>query len=159
MGLPKPREFDRVHIYLNRSGKPRKETYNKGDYLGTLEEFKGNLEKFGEPDVVEIIPGWFQETLPKLRKMGRKLVFAFIDVDLYDSIITCLENLYPMLQEGCKLYTHEAHHLLTVKTFLDITVWRKLGESNPPKLVGALRGLGISKSCLGYIQKPKRSYR
>jgi len=155
MGLPEPKEYDKVQIYININGKSKKAFFKRGYFHGTLEEFKRNLERFGEPEVVEIIPGWFHETFPRLRESGRKIVLAFIDVDLYDSIICCIENIYPMLQEGCKLYTHEAHHLSTIRAFSNMEVWKKLGESKPPTLVGALKGLGISKHSLGYIQKPK----
>ena len=81
---------------------------------------------------------------------------VFIDVDLYDSILCCLENLYPILQEGCEFFTHEARSLFTIKAFSNKELWKKLGEEKPPRLVGALTGLGLTKPFLAYIIKPKK---
>lgn len=146
-GLPKPRDFDAVHIRTNG----RKDVYKEGDYQGTLEEVRANLNRFGEPDVVSLVPGWFHETLPTLRH--QKFVCIFIDVDLYDSIVCCLQNLWPALQPGCKLFTHEAPHELTVKAFTDQAFWRTNFGHTPPPFIGGGTGLGPRMCALGYIQK------
>jgi len=48
---------------------------------------------------VEIYPGWFHDTLPKLPH-DRAICLAHIDCDLYDSTVTCLEEIYPRLSPG-----------------------------------------------------------
>jgi len=100
-GLPEPEEHDRVHIYSN--GKI--ETYKKGDYAASIEEVEGNLHRLGEPESVELVKGWFHETLPKLR--NRRAILVFIDVDLQESVKCCLENLWPVLVKGCKFFIHK----------------------------------------------------
>jgi hypothetical protein len=146
-GLPEPEEHDKVHIHSN--GKI--ETYKKGDYAASIEEVEGNLRKFGEPESVELVKGWFHETLPKLR--NRRAILVFIDVDLQESIKCCLENLWPVLVKRCKFFTHEAHHIQTVKLIANKDFWKKLGEDKPPNFIGAVMELGESEPCLGYLQK------
>lgn len=141
-GLPKPKDFDASHVLQNGSV----HRYEEGDYKGTIQEVRSNLDRFGEPKYVELVAGWFEHTLPSLR--SRKFVFAFVDVDLYESIICCLENLYPSLQSGCKLFTDEARHMLTIKAFTDREWWRRRLGTEPPAYV-------LSKDiAYGYIEKP-----
>jgi hypothetical protein len=146
-GLPEPEEHDRVHVHSNGYV----EIYKKGDFASSIEEVKANLHKFGEPESVELVKGWFNETLPKLR--NRRAILVFIDVDLQESIKCCLENLWPILVKEGKFFTHEAHHTLTAKLLTDKNFWKNLGEVTPPKFIGALRGLGKLEPCLGYLQK------
>lgn len=146
-GLPKPSYIDKVHLHYNET----QEIYHKRDYLGTINEVKKNLENYGEPSVVKLIPGWFNATLPKLK--NKKIALVFIDVDLHHSMLTCIENLWPPLQRGCKFFTHEAHHLLTIKAFSDKTWWKKRFGIDPPEFKGAGKGLSRIEPCLGYIQK------
>ena len=146
-GLPEPSDTDKVHF--RSDGK--EEVYHKGDFLGTLNEVKKNLEDYGEPGVVKLVVGWFNETLPKMR--NKKFTLVFVDVDLYESIVTCIENLWPPLQTGCKFFTHEARHFLTIKAFSDKTFWRERFGINPPQFVGAGKGLSRLEPSLGYIQK------
>jgi len=146
-GLPEPRDFDAIHIC--RNGK--KYVFEEGDWLGTVEEVRSNLKCYGEPNLVSIVPGWFYETLPNLRH--RKFACIFIDVDLYDSIICCLQNLWPGLQVGCKLFMHEADCELTIKALTDCNFWETNFGIIPPKFNGAERGLRPSMRQLGYIEK------
>ena len=149
VGLPEPKPFDKIHVHCDGT----RETYQRGDYSASVDEVCANLEKYGEPDVVTLVPGWFQETLPLLKQ--KRFVLVFIDVDLYESIICCIENLWPVLQKGCRFFTHEAQSMLTVKAFQDMEFWKvRMGMNTPPIFVGAKRGLGITKKFLGYIRKP-----
>lgn len=146
-GLPEPKDHDKVHVHSN----DMIEAYKKGDYAASMEEVEANLRKFGEPEVVELVKGWFHETLPNLR--NRRAILVFIDVDLQESIKCCLENLWPILVKGGKFFTHESQHILTVELLTDKNFWKNLGEGVPPKFIGALRGLGKLEPCLGYLQK------
>lgn len=147
-GLPEPKDFDARHVHFNGTV----EIYRKGDWLSTPGEVQTNLEQFGESDVVELIAGNFRDTLPSLR--WRKFALVFIDVDLYESIVCCLENLWPMLQPGCKFFTHEAHHLLTVQAFTDKHFWQSKFGMEPAAFIGGGTGLGMLKPYLGYVEKP-----
>ncbi len=44
--------------------------------------------------------GWFQHTLPALREEIKPIALLRIDADWYESVKTCLENLYPNVVEG-----------------------------------------------------------
>src|SRR6185369_1813210 len=53
--------------------------YEKGDYMGTLEEVKSNISKYGAIECCEFVKGWFNESLPHL---DFPILLAFLDVDL-----------------------------------------------------------------------------
>ena len=78
--------------------------YKKGDFLGTLEEVKTNMEVFGRPENVEYIKGFFSESLPDF---DRKISLLWMDVDLYESATDVLENLYKHLSPGAVILSHE----------------------------------------------------
>ena len=59
-GLPEAKPGDR-HADTNIHT-----TYHAGKHLGTLDEVKQNIKKFGSIDSCEFIKGWFDETLPKI---------------------------------------------------------------------------------------------
>lgn len=84
------------------------------DKVGVIE----NLTKWGVfNDNVNLIDGWFQDTLP-LNDID-KIAVLRLDGDLYESTKVCLEHLYSKVQkgglviiddyelEGCKLAVHE----------------------------------------------------
>ena len=142
LGLPEPR-------------KAEKKFYKKGEFAGGLNEVQDNITHFGETDYVEVISGWFHETLPTLRH--RKFVVIFEDVDLYDSGRCCVENLWPTLQPGCKMFTHEAGlpGLTALRAYTNKYFWSsKLGHL-PPPFISVGVGLRLSTPTLGYIQKPR----
>jgi len=152
-GLPDPSESDRAHIIINAN---EIHAYSKGSWLGTLEEVKNNISKYGKINVCNFNVGYFKETLPKFKK---KCAFIFLDVDLTDSEEECIKNLWPLLENGCKLYTHEAPHMEIASLFFDKEWWKKNIGSAPPGLIGAGNGLGLYPakggfaSALGYSVK------
>lgn len=121
--------------------------FKQGDLLGTVDEVCDNIAKFGELDSVEIVPGWFHETLPGLR--NRKFVLVFEDADLYQSVVCCIENLWPSLQPGCKMFTHELSHP-AIRAYSDQAWWMSRFGYKPPYLFRA----GIKPS-LAYIEKAR----
>lgn len=149
-GLPAPKDYDVVHVYSNG----KKELYKKGDWRGSLKEVRANIDKFGESSSVELVRGWFQESLPKLEH--RKFASIFLDVDLKESIECCLLNLWPRLQPGCRLFTHEADHDLTLKLFSSREFWVKNFGHNPPKFIIG-KNLNFTSSVLGYTIKKNLS--
>jgi len=132
-------------------------TYARGDFRGGLEEVKRNVKEYGCLEVCEFIPGYFEETLPEFPKgYTEKVVFAFLDVDLRQSLQTCLSSLWGLLHDNCSLYCHEAHHLEIASLFFDKEWWRRHLGSPAPGLIGAGCGLSFNayfRSALGYTTK------
>jgi hypothetical protein len=148
-GLPQPAEADSIH-HVPHLGESH--AYRKGDFRAGVQEVEGNIEAYGALQACELIPGYFEDTLPAF---GERCVFAFLDVDLRDSLETCLTYLWPLLQDGCELYSHEAHHLEIAQVFFDDRWWRRLGFS-APGLIGAGSGLSYNASrwsAIGYTIK------
>ncbi len=152
-GLPEPSEVDREHRIVSIH---QVHTYAKGAWKGTLEEVKGNITGNGRIDVCNFNVGYFSETMPTFRK---RVIFAFLDVDLRDSLETCLLYLWPLLQDGSYVFTHEAPHMEIASVFFCDTWWSSTVGLPPPGLVGAGTGLGLLpaaggfRSDLGYTVK------
>jgi len=157
-GLPEPSEIDKKHVVFDAK---EIQVYSKGTFAGSLEEVKANLTKYGDIKVCSFNVGFFEDTLPHFKK---KCAFVFLDVDLIDSMEKCLVHLWPLLQDDCYLYTHEAHHPDIASIFYDKEWWKKHFNCPPPSLVGAGCGIGLYPgistfiSSIGYtIKNPKIS--
>lgn len=153
-GLPEPSESDRKHLVLSTE---EVHSCTKGAFSGSLDLVRRNIERFGAVRSCQFVPGYFEDSLPKL---AEPIVFAFCDVDLTESLKTCLRYLWPLLQDGCFFFTHEAHHLQIASLFYDKAWWQAEIGCNAPGLVGAGSGLGLSPQkhgyfggCLGYAVK------
>lgn len=149
-GLPEPADYDKFHYSLQNH---HTNWYVKGRFAVGLPEVKRNVSRYGRPDVCDFVVGYFQDTL---HHIDRKWVLGFLDVDLVDSLKPCLSALWPQLQEGCRLYVHEAKTLFLVAVFFDSVWWRKELDDDAPGLVGAGSGLALEAfggSELGYAQK------
>jgi len=149
-GLPTPTAGDEVHVSLQFG---RFERYSKGEYQGALEEVRSNVTRLGEPRVCTFVKGYFDQTLSSLRG---PFSMIFLDVDLHESLRTCLEQLWPKLSEGGFLYTHEAQQLDYVGRFFNDAWWQNVHGQAAPGLIGAGTGLscGLSEgSGLGYTVK------
>jgi O-methyltransferase len=152
-GLPKPSEGDRTHSTIDGMT----DDYEEGWWCGTLEEVKSNISRYGCIRRCSFVPGYFQETLPRLKT---PIALAFCDVDLADSLRTCLKSLWPLLVEGGVLFTHEAIQREIFSIFHDDEWWRDNLGCDAPGLVGGGSGLGLYPtengyygSCLGYTVK------
>jgi O-methyltransferase len=95
--------------------------FEEGTYAGALDEVKGNVSREGEIGSCEFVKGWFDDTLPAFT---RPVVMMFMDVDLASSTRTCLKHLYPRLQRGCHLYSHDAEIARVQEVFADEQFWR-----------------------------------
>lgn len=144
-GLPEPSDSDRIH-HLPQLGESH--IYSKGVFRGEMEEVKRNLEAYGCAQVCELVPGYFEETLPRF---SQECAFVFLDVDLRQSLETCLTYLWPLLQDGCRLFTHEAHHREVAQLFFDREWWSNAVGSPPPGLIGAVHRLSFNASFDGAI--------
>lgn len=62
-------------------------------------EFARKAMSLSKADKVEIVKGWFNETLPSA-KINEPIAVLRLDGDWYDSTMDCMENLYPKVVEG-----------------------------------------------------------
>ncbi|MBM4105294.1 MAG: hypothetical protein FJ257_03180 [Phycisphaerae bacterium] len=136
-GLPPPTSDDVEHVSLAHG---RFETYAAGEYAGALEEVKENLRRFGAIEACSFVKGYFENSLPGIE--GR-FAMAFLDVDLHESLKTCLLHLWPRLEFGAYLFTHEATQLAYVQRFFDEAWWRTHFGHGAPGLIGAGCGIQI----------------
>lgn len=150
-GLPRPIDDDRFHV---QEIKGKHKEYKKGDYSGALEEVRANITRYGNIAVCEFIKGYFEQTFPSLH--SRTFVFIFLDVDLNESLKTCLRFLWPLLKEKCLLFSHEAQDMAFISLFFDDGWWQHELGMRAPSFIGAGTGLplGIGKgSSIGYTEK------
>jgi O-methyltransferase len=71
--------------------------YHQGELNTTEDVLRCNFKQYNLP-LPEIRRGWFNETLPN--ELPEKISFAYLDGDLYDSILISLEYVYPRLTKG-----------------------------------------------------------
>jgi O-methyltransferase len=123
-----------------------------GDYRGELEEVRENVRRYGDIEVCEFVPGWFEDSLAGL---DVDPAFVFIDVDFWSSARTCLKFLWPRLVPGGLFFTHEATSLDYLEGTFDPQWWQsELGEC-PPMVRGAASGLSELATSIAYFVKPK----
>ena len=103
--------------------------YPPGVYYGSKNEVIHNLKNYGEVDGVELVEGWFEETLPKF---NQAVAIAYLDVDLASSTKVCLRYLWPLLAKGGMIFSHDGHLPDVAKIIHDPEFWRcEFGESIP----------------------------
>jgi len=92
-GLPKPTGIDR-----------HSSDFSEGKFSNSMENFKNYIHSERVPsERVEIVPGWFHETLNQetINKCGmKKASIVHIDCDLYESTKLVLEFIGPLLVDG-----------------------------------------------------------
>jgi O-methyltransferase len=143
-GLPEPSAADKGHMLVSIH---QVHTYSKGAWKGTLDEVRRNIATYGSVDRCNFNVGYLADTLPKFRK---RVVFAFLDVDLADSLETCLEYLWPLIQDRSYIFTHEAQHMEIAFLFFSENWWGSSLRCKPPGLVGAGTGLGLLPATGGF---------
>jgi len=153
-GLPEPKEYDRWHhsVHLGHT-----DIYYKGRFAAAREVVERNVSRFGDISVCEFRAGYYDKTMSDV---SEPVVMAFLDVDLIDSLKPCLKGLWPNLQPGCRIYTHEARNLPLVAVYFDQTWWRRELNEDAPGFVGSGVGLPLAADAylgseLGYAQKPR----
>jgi O-methyltransferase len=90
------------HIFDSFEGLPPPDgidgsSFKKGELTTTERAVMENFAKHNLP-VPKIHKGWFSDTLPKC--LPRKICFAYLDGDFYESILTSLKYVYPRLTKG-----------------------------------------------------------
>jgi len=124
-----------------------KDRFSAGEYSGALEEVKKNVGAYGALEVCEFVRGWFDQTMPNLTD---PVVVAFVDVDLRDSLETCLTYIYPKLVPGGAIFSHDGHLPICVELMKDANFWKRFNEP-PPEF----DGLGTRK--LVRMRKPRKN--
>lgn len=90
-GLPEPGELD---------GDRAHREYHVGMDLGSIPRVKEALSAVRFPlERVEIVPGWFQDTLPHADRPERISVLH-VDADWYDSVMLVLDTFYDRVSPG-----------------------------------------------------------
>ncbi len=143
-GLPAPQASDAEHRLL---GTQTIHTYEEGAYRGTLPEVQENIAKCGCLTACHFNSGFFEESLPMFQSA---CVLVYVDVDLTSSLQTCVKYLWPLLEENCCFFTHEAQQMEVSSLFFDNPWWRSNLRSSAPGLIGAGTGLGLIPEPGGY---------
>ena len=78
--------------------------YDKGDYAGSRTEVERNLRTLGEPAGVELLEGWFSDTL---KGWNRPIAVLWMDVNLTSSAVDVLTPCLPFLDPRGILFSHE----------------------------------------------------
>jgi len=133
--------------------------YEPGQYAGTLDEVKSNVERFGDSSVCEFVKGYFDDTLPH-RDGSERFVLIFEDADLPESVRSVLQWTWRKLQDECTFFSHEARDGEVVAIFFDKAWWAEtIGETHPGFIgsgVGIMTGPSLDWCCLGYTVRRAR---
>jgi len=81
--------------------------YARGEFAASRAAFEKTLGRLLERFPIEIVAGWFEETLTVQtaeRLRLHKAAFVNIDCDLYESTVPVLQFVTPLLQTGTILY-------------------------------------------------------
>jgi O-methyltransferase len=91
-----------LHVFDSFAGLPAPGPNDVGWAVEGLHEtgpdaVRDTFARYGVAEPV-IHDGWFEQTLPS--GLPSELCFAYLDGDLYDSVVVSLEQVYPRLAEG-----------------------------------------------------------
>lgn len=142
----------KIKIYDSFEGLPeaehgdREAGYKKGDYCGTIDEVKSNIERYGAIECCEFIKGWFKDTLPKL---NYPVLLAFLDVDLEASLDMCVRHIWPNLVDNGYIFIDEVVGTNYCALFYSEKYWEKYFNRTPPGLIGAGTGLPLGEYYIG----------
>jgi hypothetical protein len=128
----------------------RERNFEQGEFESSLSETRSNVAQHGNIDHCEFHEGLFSETLPNF---DEECAFIFIDVDLRESLETCIEHLWPSLISDQQLYTHEAHHEEISMLFYDHQWWADRFDTDPPTLIGAGTGIGLYPEAGSFVSQ------
>lgn len=134
-GLPEGRPGDREATH-----------YQAGDYRGTLDEVRANITRHGAIECCTFIQGWFDRTLPGVEG---PLLLVFLDVDLEDSLVTCVRHLWPALVDRGYLFLDEVAVTDYCALFYSERFWQRYFGRTPPGLIGAGVGLALGDFYIG----------
>jgi O-methyltransferase len=92
----------KLHVYDSFEGLPATklvdgDSYKQGDLATSEDVLRSHFSRNGL-ELPTIHKGWFDKTLPT--GLPEKISFAYLDGDLYDSIMISLRHVYPRLSTG-----------------------------------------------------------
>lgn len=98
-GLPDLSEEDKPETDPDRPWQYENHPWARpGMYAVLPKDLINNLTPFDLLGCKKVIPGWFEDTLES--NLPEKICFAHLDGDLYKSVKTSIENVYPRLSKG-----------------------------------------------------------
>jgi O-methyltransferase len=97
-GLPPPKEVDGPGAA--RYAADTESPWYHDNCRAGLEEVRANAREFGVAHRTEMVPGWFEESLPANRGRVGPIALLRLDCDWYESVMTCLESLYDQVSPG-----------------------------------------------------------
>lgn len=117
-GLPPPREIDGRRALEYAQNKDDPAYYD--NCRAELEDVRTSARTLGHEDRTEIVPGWFDDTLPKHHERIGPIALLRLDCDWHDPVELCLETLYDQVSpggvvviddyyvyDGCSIAVHE----------------------------------------------------
>ncbi len=97
-----------------------------------VDAVRDTAARLGLESRVELVPGWFEDTLPETRDKIGPIAILRIDSDWYSSVRCCLENLYDLVvpgglvvfddyyaYDGCASAVHEFLHTRALPQRID----------------------------------------
>lgn len=101
--------------WANRQKKVRlrdegsEEIKSTGFMVASEENVKKALKKLSVGKNTNILKGWFQDSLPKVKDKIGKISVLRLDGDLYESTLYCLEEMYDMVSPGGYVVIDDYH--------------------------------------------------
>jgi hypothetical protein len=100
-GIPKVDEIDESLFY-------------RGQFSSSLEEVKNCLKEYKN---THFYPGLFPDTAKPVK--DKKFSFIHLDVDTYQSTLSCLQFFYPRMNRGGIILSHDYIHAAGVRKAFD----------------------------------------
>jgi len=129
-------------LFDSFEGLPQNDWYDRGEFAGNTDEVMKNIKKYGDIACCEFYKGWFEETLPSL---NRPIMLAWLDVDLPESLHTCVLNIWRNLVDGGYIFIDECMDTNYSALFYSEKWWDKYFSCKPPGLIGAGTGLPLGQ--------------
>jgi O-methyltransferase len=109
----------RLHVYDSFEGLPKirqedggdKSVFWEGQMKTSRDVLEANFKRY-KLKLPEIHVGWFDKTLPT--QLPEKIAFAYLDGDLYDSIMVSLQYVYPKMSKGA---------VCVIDDYADPSIW------------------------------------
>jgi hypothetical protein len=140
-GMPPPKPDDKYAL-----------PEHEGSFMGTLDQVRGHVERYGAVGRCSFRKGWFSDTLPHHTE---PIVLCFLDVDHQASLHDCLVNLWPHLERNAYVFIDEYTRIDYCAVFFSERYWRTYFDTTPPGLLGVGIGVAIGQYFLGpYLAHP-----
>lgn len=126
-----PDELERERAAGDTDAPPEAFTSTSLDYV------RNKLAALKVDDVVDLVPGYFEETLPSL---SGPFSLVFVDCDLYDSLLFCARTLWPQLSSGGRMLfdDYTSPEFRSAKPAVDAFVAERANEISEHRLLGSL---------------------